>query len=79
MPSWSGFAAGLRVHPVAESTNLALATSISAGQRSGAFFDHVEEDEEVSRPLVQDAVEVPPIVASQLAKLAIDLRAVRER
>jgi hypothetical protein len=37
----------------------------------------VEEDEEVPGPLVQDPVQVAPVVAAELPQLAVDLGAVR--
>jgi hypothetical protein len=39
----------------------------------------VEQDEEVPGPLVQNPVQVAPVVAAKLPQLAVDLRAVRER
>ena len=39
----------------------------------------MEEYEEVPGPLVQDAIQVPAIVAAQFPELAVHLGAVRER
>jgi hypothetical protein len=56
------------------------ASSISRwGTPAGVLAEHVEQDDEVGRAAVEDPVELGAEVAAQLAELALDLRAVRER
>jgi len=75
-----GRSARVLVHPLTEVLE-PLLRDVDVGLRQGAgpLLQCVEEDEEVAGPLVQDPIEVSPVVAAQLPELPVDLRAVRER
>ncbi len=80
MASSPGWSAGLSVHPLTKVAEPPLSNvDIDLGQPACPLLQCVEEDEQVPGPLIQDPVEVSSVVASQLAELPIDLRAVRER
>jgi len=44
-----------------------------ARERSGALLDRMEEDEEGLGALIEDPVQIAPVVTPQLAQLAVDL------
>jgi hypothetical protein len=67
------------VHPLPEVLEPRLGdVDVRLWQLARPLLDGVEEDEQVPRPLVQDPIEVSPVVATKLAELAIDLRSVRK-
>jgi hypothetical protein len=75
----SGRSTRSSIHPLTEVLEPLLRdVDVRLGERAGPLLDGVEEDEEVARSLVQDPVEVPPVVAAELPQLAIDLGAVRK-
>jgi hypothetical protein len=65
------------VHPLPEVIEPRLGdVDVRLWQQTRPLLDGVEEDEQVARPLVQDPIEVSPVVATKLAELTIDLRTV---
>ncbi len=70
----TGRSARLLVHPGTEVLE-PLLRDVDVGQRksAGPLLHRVEEDEQVAGPVVQDPIQVAPVVASQLAELPVDL------
>jgi hypothetical protein len=75
----TGRAARSSIHPLPEVLKPLLGeVDVRLWQQARPLLDGVEEDEQVPRPLVQDPIEVSPVVATKLPELTIDLRTVRK-
>jgi hypothetical protein len=74
MAGGTGRAARSSIHPLPEVLEPLLGdVDVCLWQQARPLLDGVEEDEQAARPLVQDPVEVSPVVATKLAELTIDL------
>ena len=68
------------VHPLLEVVPALLGEGdLRGGDLGGPLREDVKQYQQAVRAAVQDPEELPPVVASQLAQLAVDLRAVGER
>jgi hypothetical protein len=72
--------AGLLLHPRPEVLEPPLGdVDVGLREGAGALLQGMEKHEQVPRPLVQHAIQVPPVVTPQFPELAVDLGAVRKR
>ena len=72
--------AGLLLHPRPEVLESPLGdVDVGLRQGAGALLQGMEKHEQVPRPLVQDPIQVSPVVTPQFPEVAVDLGAVRER
>ena len=74
MAGGAGWSSRLDVHALAEVLEASFGEfDVSRGERSGALLDRMEEDEEGLGALIEDPVQIAPVVTPQLAQLAVDL------